>query len=309
MAALSKTKPRIAIVGAGNLGTVLALALHAAGFRITEIISRDLPPSRRRAQSLAKKVKARATTFKNPELTADLVWFCVPDRAIYGQARELAQTHSDWKGRVTVHSSGALDHRELDALRRKGAGTASAHPLMTFVPGVQPSLKGVGFAVEGDVEAVRVVRLVVERLGAESFAIERRHKAAYHAWGTFASPMLIALLALTERVAQASGVKPAAVRRRMLPILRQTLENYGKHGAAGAFSGPLIRGDAETVRKHQRVVKRVHGAEDAYRALARAALRYLPVKNRKELEDALRRRSKAGPTFRLAGRSARSTHT
>jgi len=194
---------------------------------------------------------------------------------------------SNWKGRVAVHSSGALDHRELDALRLRGAKTASAHPLMTFVPGVQPSLRGVGFAVEGDTGAVRMVRAVIKSLGAEAFPIERRHKAAYHAWGTFASPLLIALLALTERVAKASGVDPAASRRRMLPILRETLENYGKHGAARAFSGPLVRGDAETVRKHQRVVKQVKGAEDAYRALARAALRYLPVKNRKALEAAL----------------------
>jgi predicted short-subunit dehydrogenase-like oxidoreductase (DUF2520 family) len=224
---------------------------------------------------------------RKPELTADLVWMCVPDRAIARQAGELAKTQSNWKGRAVVHSSGALDHGELRALRRRGAKTASAHPLMTFVPGVQPSLRGVGFAVEGDTGAVRMVRAVIKSLGAEAFPIERRHKAAYHAWGTFASPLLIALLALTERVAKASGVDPAASRRRMLPILRETLENYGKHGAARAFSGPLVRGDAETVRKHQRVVKQVKGAEDAYRALARAALRYLPVKNRKALEAAL----------------------
>jgi predicted short-subunit dehydrogenase-like oxidoreductase (DUF2520 family) len=271
-----------------SLGTVLALALHGAGYRVGEIVARDLPASRRRARGLARRVNARATTMRKPELTSDLVWFCVPDRAIGEQARVLAKVIPNWKGRVAMHSSGALDHSELDALRRIGARTASAHPLMTFVPGVQPSLKGVGFAVEGDDAAVRMVRAVIKKLGAEAFPIERRHKAAYHAWGTFASPLLIALLALTERVAQASGVEPAAVRRRMLPILRQTLENYGAHGAARAFSGALIRGDAATVRKHQRVVKRVRGAEDAYRALAGAALQYLPVKNRKDLEKALR---------------------
>jgi len=283
-----RTKPRIAIVGAGNLGRVLAHALRDAGYRVTEIISRDLPASRRRARALAKKVGARATTMRRPELTANLVWVCVPDRAIAQQVRELAKVLPDWKGRVAAHSSGALDHRQLDALRRRGAKTASAHPLMTFVPGVKPSLQGVSFAVEGDATAVRVMRGVIKTLGAEAFPIERRQKPAYHAWGTFASPLLIALLVLSERVAKASGVRPATARRRMLPILRQTLENYGKHGAARAFSGPLIRGDAETVRKHQRVVKQVKGAQDAYHALAQAALRYLPVRNRRELEAALK---------------------
>jgi len=283
-----RLKPTIAIVGAGNLGTALALGLRAAGYRITQIVSRDLGPSRRRTRAFAKRVGARATTMREPRITADIVWFGVPDRAIAAQAEALAATIADWHGRVVVHSSGALGSGELGALRRLGAKAVSAHPLMTFVPGVRTHLEGVGFALEGDAAAVRVVRAILADLGAESFRIQPRHKAAYHAWGMFASPLLIALLALTERVAQAGGVGPKAARRRMLPILRRTLENYAEHGAAPAFSGPIIRGDPETLRKHLRVLKRIEGAEAAYRALAQAALRYLPAKNRKALERALR---------------------
>jgi predicted short-subunit dehydrogenase-like oxidoreductase (DUF2520 family) len=119
---------------------------------------------------------------------------------------------------------------------------------MTFVPRVTPSLGGVSFAVEGDAAAVRVVRSLVTSLGAHAFLIKKQDKAAYHAWGTFASPLLTALLAISERVAEAAGVDRAQARRRMLPIVRQTVENYATQGAASGFSGPIVRGDAEHSR-------------------------------------------------------------
>ncbi|HKS96119.1 MAG TPA: DUF2520 domain-containing protein [Terriglobia bacterium] len=276
-------RPKIAIVGAGKLGTALAESLHAAGYRISEVVSREASASRRRARVLARRVSARATTMRRPELTAEIVWFCVPDRAIASQADALAKAHSAWRGKIAIHSSGALDSGELAALRARGAATASAHPLMTFVPGVRPSLAGVGFAVEGQSPAVRAARRLIAALGGRAYPIDPRQKVLYHAWGTFASPLMIALLAVTEKVAAGSGVRRARARERMAPILRQTLENYVRRGPAGAFSGPVIRGDVETVRKHLRALKGVPGAYEVYSALARAALDSLPVKNRKAL--------------------------
>ena len=105
----------------------------------------------------------------------------------------------------------------------------------------------------------------------------------------FASPLLTALLAASERVAGAAGVRPNSGRRRMLPILQQTLANYARLGAPGAFSGPIARGDAATIAKHLGVLRGVPEAREVYIALARAALRDLPAKNRAELEKILKR--------------------
>ena len=74
----------------------------------------------------------------------------------------------------------------------------------------------------------------------------------------------------------------------MLPILKQTLENYHRWGTAGAFSGPLVRGDAEILVKHLKILSRIPDAEEVYLALSRAALRYLPVGQRRKLAKALR---------------------
>jgi predicted short-subunit dehydrogenase-like oxidoreductase (DUF2520 family) len=278
-------RPRIGVVGAGKLGAALALSLRVAGYSISEIVSRDRASSRRRAKTLARRVSAAATTFQKAALRADLVWFCVPDGEIAKCARLLAAR--DWTGKIAVHSSGALTSDELSVLRKRGARVVSAHPMMTFVEGVTPGLDGVGFAIEGDREAVQTVSKIVRRLGGETFPIAARDKALYHAWGTFLSPLLTALLAAGEQVAQRAGVPSNRARRWMLPIVRQTAENYAKQGGARGFSGPIIRGDAATIRKHLQDLRKLRVAREVYVALARSALRTLPTRNSKELRALL----------------------
>ena len=280
-------KPRIAIVGPGRIGTALALELTRAGYTIEEVISREQAASRTKAQALARRVRARATTLGNPQLDAALIWFCVPDRNIASAARALSQS-TQWRKKIAFHSSGALSSDELNILRRRGAAVASVHPLMTFVSRSVPSLVGVPFALEGDHTALRLARQVACSLEGPAFVIRKRDKAAYHAWGAFTSPLLVAALVIMEKVAHAAGLTPADARKKMLPIVKQTMKNYDRLGPAGSFSGPLIRGDIEIVRQHLRVLGKVPGAKDVYCALARAALLYLPVGQRQKLQRILK---------------------
>lgn len=292
-----RRRPRITIVGAGNLGAALAMCLRQAGYVIDQIVFRDSRASRRKATALARTVGAWAVAIARAAIDSDVVWFCVPDDAIAEVARSLAQK-VDWKGRVALHSSGALASDELAALQRLGAHVASVHPMMTFVAGSlqtgssqassQRSLAGVPFAIEGDVAAVRAGRAIVKELGGKAYAIRRQDKVAYHAWGTFASPLLTALLATTEHVAAAAGLNRREAKRRMLPILQQTLANYAALDAAGAFSGPLVRGDVETIRRHLRVLRKVPAAAEVYAALAKAAVRYLPGRRTRTVRKVLK---------------------
>jgi predicted short-subunit dehydrogenase-like oxidoreductase (DUF2520 family) len=90
-----------------------------------------------------------------------------------------------------------------------------------------------------------------------------------------------------EETARAAGLTRRDARRKSLPIIRQTVENYSRLGPARSFSGPLIRGDAATVAKHLAVLKKHPRAREVYVALARSALRGLPVKNRDQLRRLL----------------------
>jgi len=300
-------KPAVAIVGAGSLATFLAVALNDAGFTITEIIARDTPQSRRHAGALAAKVGAQTVSAHSAALDATLLWFCVPDREIRGAASALAgnlaaRVAAHRKKRVpnkvpsrvpsqvrfAFHSSGALLSHELEPLRKAGIAVASVHPLMTFVAGTHPSLTGVPFAMEGHAAATQVARQIVRKLGGESFSLPAARKAAYHAWATLTSPLLLAFWVTLEEAARAAGLTRNDARRKSLPIIRQTLANYSRLGPAKSFSGPLVRGDAPTVARHLAVLKKHPGPREVYVALARAALRGLPVKNREGLSRLLR---------------------
>jgi predicted short-subunit dehydrogenase-like oxidoreductase (DUF2520 family) len=275
----------MAIVGAGNLASALAVSLRRAGYSIESVISRPNAGSVRKARQLAKEVGACAYA-SAAKLSAHVVWFCVPDAEIERAAQWLAGK-TDWKGRIAFHSSGALTSDVLKSLRRRGAAVASVHPLMTFVRGSRPPLAGVPFAIEGDAAAFRLARQLVKDLNGRAYPIRKAEKAAYHAWGTFASPLFTALLATAEQVAETAGVNRKAARQRIIPILLQTLANYATLDAAGAFSGPIVRGDVDTVKRHLGVLRKVPVARDVYRSLAFAALCLLPAKNKTLLKIAL----------------------
>jgi predicted short-subunit dehydrogenase-like oxidoreductase (DUF2520 family) len=280
-----EAKPLVAIVGSGNFAAALAVWMQRVGYRIEAVIARSGGASLKKAERLAKEVGAKAL-IDAAVLRAHLIWFCVPDSEIARAARVLAGK-IEWKGRVALHSSGALTSDELGVLRSRGATVASVHPLMTFVRGSRPPLAGVPFALEGDAAAVRVARRVIADAGGYAYPIRKRDKAAYHAWGAFASPLFTALLAITEQVAALAGVKRKAAKRRMIPILLQTLANYAAFDAGDAFSGPIVRGDVDTVKRHLNVLRRMPAAREVYSALARAALKYLPAKNKSALKQVL----------------------
>ena len=122
----------------------------------------------------------------------------------------------------------------------------------------------------------------------KGFPIRKQNKVLYHAFGSFASPLVIALMASLEQVAEAAGVRKRDIKRVMLPLLLQTLRNYLYQDAASAFSGPLVRGDVATVRKHLEELKVVPEAREVYVALAKSALKNLPARNRKTVDRELR---------------------
>jgi predicted short-subunit dehydrogenase-like oxidoreductase (DUF2520 family) len=276
---------KIAIVGAGRVGVALAVRLTEAGYTVQQVFSRDAPRSRSTARRLAQRVGATPSIAGGSRLSAGLVWFCVPDGVIASAAAEFA--HDNWKGKYAFHASGALSCDQLRLLRLKGAQVASVHPLMTFVPGQMPVFTSVPFAIEGDPGAVNLAARIAADLGGSVFRIRKSHKTAYHAFAVMICPLLVSLLATGERVGALAGISRRRMRHAMLPIIRQTLANYEKLGAAKSFTGPIARGDAKTVQRHLQSLAPERPARQVYIALAQAALEYLRVRSPKALMQLL----------------------
>jgi predicted short-subunit dehydrogenase-like oxidoreductase (DUF2520 family) len=276
--------PSVSIVGPGRLGTALATHLHSAGYRVCELIPhhRVSPQIRRLAQALT----ASATTLRRAEFRGNLVWLCVPDSCIEATAAQLGSRQ--WNGKIVFHSSGVLTSDTLARLKKAGASVASVHPLMTFVQKTAPSLRGVWFAIEGDQLAVRVAKRAAKRLGGNPVTIRKQNKPAYHLFATLICPLLISLLATSEKAARLAGLSPAEARTRMLPIIRQTISNYRQFGPSASFTGPFARGDVETVCLQLKVLSRSPGIRAVYVALAEAALQNLPHLRDHEIRRVLR---------------------
>lgn len=279
----------VAIIGAGTLASALARALHAKGYRISEIVTRSNPQSLRRARMLATEIQSSATAIKAAELSAGIVWICVPDDAIATLAAEIAGER-DWRGKIVLHSSGALASDVLEPLRRKGAEVASAHPLMTFVSSSQSKLAGVPFALEGTAKALTAVESIISDFGAQAFRIAREEKAAYHAFGFFSSPAIVALIAAAIDVGKLAGLDAKRARALMEPIVRQTIDNCFRTSPQQAFSGPVRRGDVETIRKHLQVLRQQPDSLELYRALVKIALRNLPSAKTEQIEALIKAR-------------------
>lgn len=289
MPAKRATKPSITIVGPGNLGSALAIELARIGYPVRQIVSRRNSSGVKAARALARRVKAQHVLLGAHPLDTDIIWITVPDDAIAAVARELAPSQS-WEGKIVLHASGAMTSDELSQLRKKGAAVASAHPLMSFVQGRKPLWQEVAFAIEGDARSVRTAFEIARGLGGRPFEILKKNKALYHAFGAFASPLVVALMSSMEAVAEAAGIPRNRIKNAMLPLLRETWGNYLVLDAPRAFSGPLVRGDVHTVRKHLAELERVPAAREVYVALAKAAIERLPVKNKEALKKELTRR-------------------
>jgi predicted short-subunit dehydrogenase-like oxidoreductase (DUF2520 family) len=290
-------QPVVAILGRGRLGSALAKRLAAAGYSVRKIPSR--PQAHARARPLIGQSRTRPE--EGALLDSDIVWFCVPDAQIRKSASRLAGR--SWRGKVALHSSGALGASALDCLARQGATVASVHPLMTFVKGAIPELRGVPFAIEGEPRAAGVASHIARDLGGEVFRIKAEDKAAYHAFATMVCPFLVALVVSAEAVAALAGISARSSRRRMMPIIRQTLANYEKLGPARSFSGPIARGDLETIRSHLEALSRVPAAKHVYLALAQAAFEYLPRAKAGKLAALLKQASQG-----TAGRNRKGTN-
>jgi predicted short-subunit dehydrogenase-like oxidoreductase (DUF2520 family) len=226
-------------------------------------------------------------------MDADVILLATPDDVLAEVASQLAKLAGNkCRGKIVLHGSGALDHSVLRALARCGAATGSIHPMQTFTKNSQPNLKGVIFAVEGDVRARRAAAAIARSLGGITVPVASRNKPAYHAAGTLVAGHALALTeAAAQLLIQLGFTRPHAVQT-LLPLMRQMLDNFEKHGPRAAWTGPASRGDYATVAKHREALRRFPGEfGDSYATLVRLSARVLaknPSATLKQLDRALK---------------------
>jgi predicted short-subunit dehydrogenase-like oxidoreductase (DUF2520 family) len=225
----------IAIVGAGRLGTALVAALGSAGVDVRGPLGRHEAPA-----------------------GAGAVLLCVPDAEIAAAAAGVE------RGPLVGHCSGATG---LGPLAPHEA--FSLHPLMTVPANARPGIfAGAGCAIDGTTDrALGVAEALAAALGMNATRIAEEDRVAYHAAASIASNFLVTLEGAAERLAATAGVD----RAQLAPLVHAAVEDWAERGAADALTGPIVRGDEETVtRQRAAVAERTPELLELFDALAAA---------------------------------------
>jgi predicted short-subunit dehydrogenase-like oxidoreductase (DUF2520 family) len=258
----------MAIIGAGRVGRALGRCLHELGWKIGAVVTQN-EASARKAVRFIGAGKARPTLSRDV-LASRLILISTPDDAVVRVAEELARIGAEeLRGKVVLHTSGALNSGALKAVRDCGACVGSMHPLQSFSGVAIPPLEGKVFAIEGDQPAIRLARQIVRALGGLPVQIAGGSKVLYHAAAAFAAGHVLAVEESATRLLMLAGMKRGEAVRALLQLTRQVLENFERLGPRAAWTGPLARGDYGVVAAHLAAMKRLpREFSNAYAALS-----------------------------------------
>jgi predicted short-subunit dehydrogenase-like oxidoreductase (DUF2520 family) len=269
--------------------------LRQAGWHVTAVVTRSESSARRAVRYIG--AGRPYGSLRRSVLDADVVLIAVPDDAISAVAANLARIGGEeWRGKVVLHTSGALDKSALAALGRAGAATGSIHPLQSFSSHVAPSLDGVFMVIEGAPKALRAARHIAHDLSGVPLRMQSGSKQAYHAAGVFSAAHVLTLIEAGTRILINAGFTRRQASKALLQLSRQVLSNFERFGPAGAWSGPSARGDFGTIAGHAGALRGFPKEyEDAYAAVHRLGARVLsrnPEALLAKLNPALRSKSK-----------------
>ncbi|HXI34689.1 MAG TPA: Rossmann-like and DUF2520 domain-containing protein [Gemmatimonadales bacterium] len=258
--------PAVGVIGPGRAGTGLALALVRAGWTVY------LHGRGAKAVPAPLALTVGADTPPPWMARAGVVVLAVRDDAIRPLAESLARAGAVRPEQVVLHLSGALGQEALGPLVPSQAALGSLHPLQTIVdPERAPErLRGAWAAVEGMPRAIAAGERIATAVGLRPFRVESRAKAIYHAGAVFASNYFVVVEAVAQRLLRHAGLSDADAWAALLPLVEGTFANLSRQQPAEVLTGPVARGDVDTIARH--VASLTEDDAALYRTLGRAAL-------------------------------------
>jgi predicted short-subunit dehydrogenase-like oxidoreductase (DUF2520 family) len=270
---VTAANPTTFLIGAGPVATALAGALRLGGVPVLGLWAR------RSAQARAAGASAGVAAFSSapPDLLLEtqVVILAVRDRVIGEVAAMLVGTGLIGKRHVLLHCAGAASARELlGGVAAEVAGIGTLHPLSAISDGklAMRALRGTVFGVEGDEAGRAAAGKLVAALGGVVLALDSNQMAAYHAAAALASNYLVATIDAAAAVLASAGVAPEKAAQALVPLAEGSLRNIAAQGTTSGLTGPVRRGDVETVRRHLKTLQDKPELAEIYRALAKRAV-------------------------------------
>lgn len=264
------SRPReCTVIGPGAVGSALLCEIRDAGYTVRSVVVKS------ERSICSEQGIERVVPFSELEANdlGDWIFLTTPDDRIEPVSARLASLSDvPWRKKSVTHLSGVAGSDALGLLRKRGARTASCHPLQTFVRSHRPmSFRKVHLTMEGDPTFLTDLRLFWEHLGAIPHEVTRDQKIRIHLSAVFLSNYLVSLASVAEDLFQ--EVIPDADLSALSPLLKQTTSNLLDRGAAGSLTGPIERGDLETIRRHLDLMKEEPERRELYGQLGLIASR------------------------------------
>ena len=245
----------VAIIGAGRVGGAVGALLAKAGYSVKSVAARSAE-SAERARAFIGAGEAATDVIKAAS-GAGIIFITTPDRAIRDVSEKLSAGGAFAAGTIVVHMSGAHSLDLLDAAAKAGAFRAVLHPLQSLAgmeQGVM-NLPGSYFRIEADAGALETARELAKALGGielkmPGWTADAHSAMLYHAGAVAVSNFFVALVDYGLTFYEKLGADKKEALRAVLPLIRGTLRNIETAGIPGALTGPIVRGDAQTVRDH-----------------------------------------------------------
>jgi predicted short-subunit dehydrogenase-like oxidoreductase (DUF2520 family) len=241
---------RIVLVGPGRAGQSVAYAANGAGHDVVAVAARDID----RASVVARRLDAVALGIGEPIPAVDLVILAVHDSAIKDVAGQVAPVARN-AAAGAIHLSGVMPVATMEPFATQGLAVGSLHPLQTMPTPDRGAraLAGAWMAVTAQEPLRSDLHGFAVSLGGIPFDLADANRAAYHAAAAAAANFPIAALAIAHRLMEETGVPFHAAR----PLVDTVVANAFDAGPLASLTGPVARGDAETIAAQIAAVRSV----------------------------------------------------
>lgn len=252
----------VGVIGTGRLGSALAQAIDAAGYRVGAIYSQGYTS----AHMLASNLRSETIVCANPQEVADIagiVFVTTPDDIVSVIGDSLS-----WQpGHTVIHCSGALSANVLASVQKSGAKCGGFHPMQTFSAKAKNRLQGITIAIEGDHTTLILLKKLAADLGSDWVIIPSDKKPLYHLSTVLISNYIVALLKTATDIWASLGISEPEARKALMPLITETTLNLERVGSTASLTGPISRGDLDTIQTHLNSLAERPALLRAYRAL------------------------------------------
>ena len=257
-------KASITIIGFGRLGKLLHDMLFKAGYDQISVIR------------------------KNDEILFlnDYIIIAVPDDNIPTVIEDISQSGLRLKSKIIAHTSGVVGLDVFSTFNQKKVTVGCFHPLMAITE-TSKSFDGITFDVCGDVKFVRTIKPIIDDLDGKTLVVDDFQKATLHLAAVISSNYLVTLMGMVEELFENSEIDQQQIKKAMIPLMQSALRNLENQSPSEALTGPIARGDYETIQKHLNLLVEKTELNRTYRRLGKETIRLLGKESTEEIKTKL----------------------